>query len=426
VKQRQPRGLWIAVVVVLAPVLLYYVRNAIVEPIQNWQADDLAINYSAAIVLRSGGFIYDAQALRAAHEARIGPAGNLYAALFLTYNNTPATALLFAPLSLLPFNTAQTVFVIINNVLYLAGIGLTLFALRAGPIETLLIVVFSTGLFFYAVRQTFGLGQMNGLIVFLLALALLLVVQGRDGWSGAVIACAAVLKIGPLLLLGFFVARRRWRGLLGALIAGGALLVIMLIGAGGNSLLHFTTQILPTVGRGSAAFSNQSLLGALYRWVVPAADMRLADTPGDYPLIRAAWLLISIGIGVITLWLVARASLNDRAQNAIGFSSFIVAGLLIGGLSWDHYLLWLCVPISALIVDWFRHRWLRPIGFWTIFLIALALLSIPVPYQEALYRSIGPLGSALMTWGLAVLWGLLLLRLRSIRPMRSQLTEGIG
>jgi hypothetical protein len=415
VKQSQSLGLWIAAAVLLAPVLFIYVRIAIVEPIQNWQADDLAINYSAATVLRSGGFIYDAQALRTAHEAHIGPAGNLYAALFLTYNNTPATALLFAPLSLLPFNMAQTVFVIINNALYLAGIGLTLYALRAGPIETLLTVMLSTMLFFYAVRQTFGLGQMNGLVVFLLALALTLAVQERDGWSGAAIACAAALKISPILLLGFFVARRRWRGLMGALIAGVVLLAIILIGTGGSSLVHFATQILPVLGRGSAAFPNQSLLGALYRWVVPTTDMVLADSPGDYPLIRAAWLLIAVGIGVITLWLVARAPLNGRAQNAIGFSSFIVAGLLIGGLSWDHYLLWLSVPIGALIVDWFHDRWLKPIGFWAILLIALALLSVPVPYQALLYRSIGPLGSALMTWGLAVLWGLMLWRLHVTR-----------
>lgn len=411
--KRQSRWLWAIVAILLLPVLVLYTQIAMVEPIQNWQADDLAINYSAATVLRSGGSMYDVQALRAAHEVRIGPTGNLFSALFLTYNNAPATALLFGPLALLPFRTAQAVFVIVNNALYLLGIGLTLYALRAGPIEVFLGVLLSTVLFFYAVRQTFGLGQMNGVLVCLMAVALLLALQEHDGWAGAVIAVAAVLKISPILLLGFFIARRRWRGALGALITGIVLLAVMLIFTGGNSLAHFVTQVLPAVGRGSAAFPNQSLLGALYRWVVPAADMISAEGPGDYPPIRALWLLLSIGVGMITLWLVARAPLSSRAQNAVGFSIFIVIGLLIGGLSWDHYLLWLSIPICALIVDWFRHRWLRPIGFWVALLIALALLSVPVPHQALLYRSIGPLGSALMTWGLAVLWTLMLWRLRS-------------
>jgi hypothetical protein len=400
------------VALLLLPALWFYARLAIVEPLQNWQADDFAINYSAATVLRSGNFVYDEQALRAAHEARIGPAGNLYSALFLTYNNTPATALLFEPLSLLPFRAAQAVFVVVNNVLYLLGLGLTLYALRAGPLEVFLGVLLSTVLFFYAVRQTFGLGQMNGLVVCLLAVALALALQQRDGWSGAVIAGAAVLKVSPIFLLGYFIAQRRWRAVWGALAAAGVLLAVMLIGAGGDTLAHFVTRVLPAVGRGSAAFPNQSLLGALYRWTVPAADMLSAGSAGDYPLVRGMWLVLSLGVGAITLWFVARAQLIGRAENAVGFSIFIVAGLLIGGLSWDHYLLWLSVPICALIVDWFRARWLKPIGFWGIFLVALTLLSIPVPYQAQLYRLIGPPGSALMTWGLAIMWGLMLWRLR--------------
>ena len=73
--RRPPRFMWIGAIIVLVPVLLVYARFAIVEPIQNWQADDLAINYSAATVLRSGGFLYDAETLRAAHIAHIGRAG---------------------------------------------------------------------------------------------------------------------------------------------------------------------------------------------------------------------------------------------------------------------------------------------------------------------------------------------------------------
>ncbi len=412
----------------LLPALAFYARLAIVEPVQNWQADDLAINYSAATVLRLGGFVYDGQALRAAHEARIGPAGNLYSALFLTYNNMPATALLFEPLSLLPFRAAQGVFVIINNMLYLLGLGLTLYALRAGPLEVFLGILLSTVLLFYAVRQTFGLGQMNGLVVCLMAVALTLTLQQHDGRSGAVIAGAAVLKVSPIFLLGYFVAQRRWRAVWGALAAAGVLFVVMLISAGGDTLAHFVTQVLPAVGRGSAAFPNQSLLGALYRWVVPAADTLSAGGPGDYPLVRVMWLVLSIGVGVITLWFVARAQLVGRAQNAVGFSVFLVAGLLIGGLSWDHYLLWLSIPICALIVDWFRDRWLTPLGFWGIFLISLTLLSIPVPVQAQLYRLIGPPGSALMTWGLAVMWAMMLWRLRSAahRRVPGTLTEEIA
>jgi hypothetical protein len=412
--RRPPRFMWIGAIIVLVPVLLVYARFAIVEPIQNWQADDLAINYSAATVLHSGGFLYDAEALRAAHTAHIGPPGNLYTVLFLTYNNTPATALLFWPLTFLTFPAAQTVFVLINNACYLLGIGLTLYMLRAGPVEVILSVTFCTLLFFSPIRQTFGLGQMNGVLVGLMAVSLALALKQRDAWSGGFVALAAVLKISPIVMLGFFIAQRRWRALLGASLMGFGLF-LMVIFTGWDAVAHFVTQVLPAVGRGSAAFPNQSLLGALYRLSVPLTAIQSSDAIGDYPAIRAVWLASAIGVMTLTWWLTARAQLTDRSQVALGLSVFIVAGLLAGGLTWDHYLLWLALPVIVLIVDWFQERWLNAIGFWTIFLVALGAVSVPIPLQAALYRSLGPLGSAVSTGGLIGLWLLMLWRLRRLR-----------
>ena len=275
-------------------------------------------------------------------------------------------------------------FVVVNNALYLLGIGLTLYALRAGPLEVFLGVLLNMVLFFYAVRQTFGLGQMNGLVVCLLAVALMLALQQRDGWSGAVIAGAAVLKVSPILLLGYFIARQRWRAVWGA------------SGCGWRAVCRDAYRR----GRGHAgAFCNPGAAGGGTRqcrlpiracwarcivgWRLP----RICCRPRARVTIRwceAVWVLLSIGVGVITLWFVARAQTVGRAQNAVGFSIFIVAGLLIGGLSWDHYLLWLSVPICALIVDWFRDRWLKPTGFWAVFLTALALLSIRCRFSATL------------------------------------------
>jgi hypothetical protein len=413
--RRPLRFMWIGAIIVLVPVLLIYARFAIVEPIQNWQADDLAINYSAATVLRSGGFMYDAETLRAAHAVHIGPPGSLYTVLFLTYNNTPATALLFWPLTFLTFPAAQTVFVLVNNACYLLGIGLTLYMLRAGPLEVILSVTFCLLLFFYPIRQTFGLGQMNGVLVGLMAVALALALQQRDAWSGSFVVLAAALKISPIVLLGFFIAQRRWRVLLGAGLTGLGVLSAMVIFTGWDAVLHFVTQILPTVGRGSAAFPNQSLLGALYRLSVPLAAIQSSDAIGDYPVIRAVWLVSAIGVLALTWWMTARAQLTDRSQVALGVSVFIVAGLLAGGLAWDHYLLWLALPVIVLIVDWFQMRWLKATGFWVLLLAALVAINLPIPLQAALYRSIGPLGSSISVAGLVGLWLLMLGRLRGLR-----------
>ena len=409
------RRAWWLVGVSVAAMLIVYARFAIIEPIQNWAADDLAINYSAANVLRAGGSIYDAAALRAAHAAYIGPPGHLYEVLFLTYNNPPLTAVLFAPLTLLPFPVAQTVFVLINNACYLLGLGLIWRALRARPLDVVLSLLLGVMLFYYAARQTFGLGQMNGLLVLMMGAAVMATVKEHDAAAGGWLALAAALKLSPAVLVLFFVARRRWRGVFGAVLVGGLLAIVMVMFTGSDTLGYFITQVLPNVGRGSAAFPNQSLLGALYRLTVPVSVVQSSDAIGDYAGLRLVWLLTVIGLGVISIWLVARATLNTRSRVAVALSSFLVLGLLAGSLTWDHYLLWLGVPISALIVDWNRAHWLRPFGFWGLLIVAIFAISLPIPFQAAFYHSIGPWASSISTLGLGLLFGLMEWRLAVCR-----------
>ena len=105
---------------------------------------------------------------------------------------------------------------------------------------------------------------------------------------------------------------------------------------------------------------------------------------------------------------------------ALGLSVFIVAGLLAGELTWDHYVLWLALPVIVVIVDWFQARWVKAIGFWALLLIALNAINLPIPLQADLYRRIGPLSSSLSTCGLILLWLLMLWRLRNCRSARAK------
>jgi hypothetical protein len=92
-------------------------------------------------------------------------------------------------------------------------------------------------------------------------------------------------------------------------------------------------------------------LGALYRLVVPLSEIQSSDAIGDYPAVRAVWAVAVIGLAAITLYLTARAQLAERWHTAVAFSSYILLGLIAGGLAWDHYLLWLALPVCALVVD---------------------------------------------------------------------------
>jgi len=405
-------------------ILLIYARFAIVESARDWDASDLAINYSAATLLRTGGSIYDWAALRQIHAERIGPPGVLYQALFVTYINPPTTALLFWPLALLPFADAKWIFVVINNALYLLAIVWLLRELSASSLAVITCVLVCLLGFYYPIRQSFGLGQMNGVLVAILVAAVIATLRRRDTWAGGLIGLAAAVKISPIVLLGFFIAQRRWRVWRGVALIATTLFVIMLATVSGDTLLYFVVTILPVVGRGSAAFPNQSLLGAIYRFSVPPSAMTTVAAMGDYPVARSIWLLLSAVIVLVTFWLVARARPTTPQQTAVTVSAWVVVGVLIGSLAWDHYVLWLTVPIMGLIVDWFNGRWLTGVIFWPLLSIALIAINLPIPYQAALYASLGPIGSSLSTWGMVLL--LAVMNYRVWRIAQEQIEQPIA
>jgi alpha-1,2-mannosyltransferase len=344
----------------------------------------------------------------------------LFQGLFITYNNLPTTAVLFWPLAALPYDAAKWVFTLLNNALYLLGLALLLRALKARPLAVLWCASVCLLMLFYPLRQSFGLGQMNGLLVFLLAGALIAAMQRRDTLAGGLIVLAAALKISPLVLVIFFIAQRRYRAVVSAIVAGLAIVAVTLLATGSSTMLRFVTEILPVVGRGSAALPNQSVLGAIYRLSVPAVDWSAATAAADLPAARLVWMAIAAGVLIVTGMWVARARLTARPHIAVALSNLLVAGLLVSSLTWDHYLLWLSVAVCAVSVDWFSAPWLRPVQFWPMMLGGLILICLPIPIQANVAVVVSPIGSSLSTLGLALLWLLIGWRLNRLRASRSE------
>jgi Glycosyltransferase family 87 len=400
-----------ALVALVGVSIVIYALNGLVA-VQAPYRFDLAINYSAATVLRTGaGSIYDMSALQRAHRQRIGDSpvyDPLYKGLYTSYINPPTTAILLLPLSILPFHAATVFFLLLSNGLYLGSILLLLRALRTPLGSPAGLVALICALPFYPLFVSFFLGQMDGFVVFGLLLALLAALERHDARAGAWITMTAAIKVSPVLLLGFFVARRRWSAVVAALTVGLLVFCAELLVVGPHTLLYFATRILPLVGKGSAFFENQSLLGMIYRWVAPASEVWSLDAAGNYPIARAIWASSSLLILAVSFALVRRARLDRRALATVGLGVFIVAGVLSGAISWDHYTIWTLLPLIALAIEWFDSRWLRGRVFWPVFAVVWTAINFPAVLQLALYARLGPIASSFGTYGLlgalALMW----------------------
>jgi alpha-1,2-mannosyltransferase len=227
---------------------------------------------------------------------------------------------------------------------------------------------------FEPMRETVNFGQVNMLLVFLVAVDLLWFVPGNARlrprssqaavlavrgpgrrFAGVGIGLATAIKLTPGVFILYLLLTRRFRA---AAVAGGTALGAT-VGAAvvipDASRIFWTDALWNTSRIGSQSFiSNQSLNGFVARLdpVEPS---------------RALWLALVVVVIAVWAWRVRRAhALGDEVG---GFALTAVAGCLLSPITWIHHLVWL-LPAVILFVDHGldrdvpvrRRRWLLAFG----------------------------------------------------------------
>jgi alpha-1,2-mannosyltransferase len=193
---------------------------------------------------------------------------------------------------------------------------------------------------FEPMRETVNFGQVNMLLVFLVAVDLLWFVRGRPaGWgrlAGVGIGLATAIKLTPGVFILYLLLTRRFRA---AAVAAGTALAATVFAAAvipDASRIFWTDALWNTSRIGSQSFiSNQSLNGFVARLnpVEPS---------------RALWLALALVALAVWAWRVRRAhALGDEVG---GFALTAVAGCLLSPITWIHHLVWL-LPAVVLLFD---------------------------------------------------------------------------
>jgi alpha-1,2-mannosyltransferase len=189
---------------------------------------------------------------------------------------------------------------------------------------------------FEPMRETVDFGQVNMLLLFLVAVDVLWLVGRGSRWGGVGIGLATAIKLTPGIFLVYLLVTGRWRA---ALVASGtAAAATLLAGAlAPDASREFWTAALWDTDRvGSLAFiSNQSLQGVVAR-LNPAEPNSLA------------WL----GLVLVTLaiWAVRSRAAVRAGDEATGFALTGVVGCLVSPVTWVHHLVWL-LPALILLID---------------------------------------------------------------------------
>jgi len=251
--------------------------------------------------------------------------------LHLPFTYPPFSALIFEPLSWLPWTVTRTLWECAMLAALPALIYLTLRLLgRTGPaavrpvdpLRGILVVGTALAVWLEPVRTNFNYGQIN---LFLAVLVLGGAVSVKDWLAGAGVGVAAGIKLIPTVTGLFYLLQRRFAAVVWSVVVFAATVAVMLAVIPRETTRYFTRLIFDP-GRTGPVFSaiNQSWRGSL---------TRLAGHD-----VSTAWIVagvVTVGIG---LW-AARASIRAGDRTAALLSTQFI-GLLVSPISWSHHWIW--------------------------------------------------------------------------------------
>lgn len=188
-------------------------------------------------------------------------------------------------------------------------------------------------------------GQLNCLLLLLLAGAWLADRHERPMVAGACVGVATALKLFPGLLVLFFLARKQWTAAIAAVVSFLLLNSIAVGVLGIEAFRDYLLVVMPQANRFCDTWPNASLLGFLTRLL----DGAFGQTT---PLIHSPWLarVLWVAMGAAALALTWQATVRSHSPDSrrAAFAVWISLMLLVSPITWDHYFLLALLPLIGL------------------------------------------------------------------------------
>jgi alpha-1,2-mannosyltransferase len=251
----------------------------------------------------------------------------------------PFAGLVMAPMSVLPFPLV----VGIASVATLATTALVVRWLvgpmirRAGwPMWFGFGVAVCFAVSFEPVRETLTFGQVNTLLLALVAGDLLFGVAKGKRWGGIGIGLATAVKLTPGVFILYLLVTKRWRAAATAIVTAAAATLASGAAATDQSREFWTSALWDTGRVGVLSYvSNQSLRGFLARLPIDSVASRV-------------WILGVLVLLGFWAWRVRAAAARHDELGGLALTGIL--GCLISPVTWVHHCVWL-LPAIIRCVD---------------------------------------------------------------------------
>jgi hypothetical protein len=273
---------------------------------------------------------------------------------YFTY--PPLAAALFAPVALLPSALAQVLWELVSVAALAVAACAILKLARWRPTRTEIAAVTAASMLLEPVYHTLFNGQINLILLAIVAVDVWSVSEGRRG-GGVGVGIAAALKLTPGIFIVLFLLTRRTKAAVTAAVTFLACGLIGYLVAPGASRLYWTRVFYDTKRVYPAYIGNQSIYGAA---------IRIFDGPGHVGLWYLPLTIVAAVVGLGSAAVFARCHEWLGAMAVTG-----VTGLLVSPVSWTHHWVYVVPALVTLARDGKRARIAAAGAF---FLFALAPL----------------------------------------------------
>jgi hypothetical protein len=264
---------------------------------------------------------------------------------------------------------------------------------------------------FLPVWQAMYIGQITIIMLVLLTWIWVAVRQGHNRLAGFLLATAAWIKVFPGVLVVYFIYKRNWQLLIGAIGGGLLLLLVQVLLSGPQTIISFFEVLyaLFSQGQPSATYENLSIFGF--------ASRLFQENHHVHPLWRSDTLFmltrwgLTGGIIILTMLTVYFSTRRSRHHALswrfdLEYGMVILTILLLGSTLWISGLPPL-VLISLLIIRHRRHQQMRRVRFLWWLAFGLIMIHQPIIVLTTLFNlevnatilSVGFFG-LMMAWGL--------------------------
>ena len=375
----------------------------------------VTIAWAALTAVKRGGDLESY--LRASRRLAAGE--NVYVDEIFPYLYPPFLAFLLTPLIFVSLGTAKLLWYL-GNIGFLILSFFLLFKLARPERNKWFLLVFLPLLVTLRfLSDNTHRGQANILILLLCVLTLYFFSRGRLGWAALFLAMAIAIKLTSLLLIGYFLFKRKFRfcGLTAVCLV--FFLLLPTASAGFNQNIRALKQY-PTVAANIYDHDklNQSLPNTMFHLFHPVAIKDNTDIHFlklDETLIKWLTYMLILAMALFSAFQLRRKEENSAMVFNIEFSIVITLMLLFSPVSRKDHFVTLLIPYffyfhSLLDPSFFKQ--IRKKKLLLTFLLASFLLS-----SVTVETVVGNLANDLLesyfcvTWGIIMLWiGLLVLR----------------